>query len=322
MARRKYDETDIRILEKLVENIRKGNKQIGKELKLKRQVVDYRIKKMEANGTILGYRMMLNFSRLGLEYRRLHIKLKEADKKRKGTILDFLARQRRSIWVVDCDGRHDILAGIVSDDKYEFDGILSDFLVRFNQYIQYCEVSDILEVITPTRDFSGSRDMRGIQGHVVGNFPAERPSDLDKKIINELARDGSRSAMEIAKEVGAEPANVNYHIKQIMKKGLVFSNIQFGYDLFGFELYKTLIYIKKPERKRLDALKRFARTQPRIWNYIETLAPWRIEFDIESKGHEDYYAIMDAMMEQFSDIVFSYDTLYIREERKFLFEVF
>lgn len=322
MARNLVDQTDIRILEKLVENVRKGSGQMGDELKLRRQVVDYRIKKMESNGTIIGYRMLVNLTKLGFEYRRVHVKLCSLSRKEKEDVLQFLVQHPKTVWVTDCDGKYDLIVGFIASGPYEFERVLSDFLVRFHSVILYYDIVHILELGTPTRDFSGTRHTRPIQGFMTGDFPAERLSDFDKRIVNELARNGRQTALEMAKKIRAEPANVNYHLKQILKKGLVFSNIQFGYDVFGFELYKTLLYLKKPARKRIEELKRFSRSYTRIWDYVETLGKWQFELDIESKGHEDYYEIMDSVQDNFSDIVSSYDTIFIRKERKFSFDVF
>ena len=322
MTKGSMDATDVKILEKLDENIRAGSKEIGETLGLRRQVVDYRIKRLETSGAIIAYRMLANLTKLGLQYRRVHLKLYSASLNEEEVIFKFLEKHPGVHWLVECDGKYDMMIGITSIDTIEFNNVLSAFLVTFNKYISYYDIVHILNLTVPSRDFSGMRHVRSIKGAIVGNFNAESLSTIDKKIINELAENGRQTALEVAKKIKQRPENVNYHIKQIIKKGLLFSNIQFGYDVFGFELYKTLIYVRNPSRERIESFKKFARGYPRIWDIVETVGKWQLELDIESRGHDDYYKIMDAVQDNFSDIVSYYDTLYIRKERKFLFSPF
>ncbi len=322
MSKAKIDDLDIKILEKLDENIRAGNKEIADALGVQRQIVDYRIKRMETNGTIIGYRMLGNTTKLGYQYRRVHIKLRSVTTGEKQQILKKLVQHERTVWLVECDGVYDILWGGIAKSIEEFQKVLFEFLSSYNNAIYSYEIVQFIEMTVPSRDFSGTRHERTIKGSIAGTFEPEKITAIDKKIINELAKNGRLSALKIAKNVGERPEVVNYHIKQIMKKGILFSNIQFGYNVFGFELYKTLIYLKNPVRKRIEEFKKFARSYPRVWDIIESSGKWQIELDIESKGHADYYEIMDAIQNRFSDIILYYDTLYIRKEWKFLFSVF
>ncbi len=318
----KRDDIDLKILEKLDENIRIGNKEIGKALGLRRQVVDYRIKKMESNGTIIAYRTLANLSKLGFPYRRVHIKLDSVTRKEKDELFHHLVNHKKTVWVNECDGKYDLMVGIVAYSFSEFQQTFFKIVEKFSDQILYYDIVTVMELIVPGRDFSGAREPRKIKGAITGNFEKEKISEIDKKIINELAANGRQTVLAIAKKIDESPEKTNYHLKQIMKKHLIFSNIQFGYEFFGFELYKTLLYVKKPSRKRIDELKSFVRTYPRIWDISETIGKWQLELDIESRGHKDYYEIMDTVQDKFSDVISHYDTLYIRREWKFLFNVF
>jgi Lrp/AsnC family leucine-responsive transcriptional regulator len=322
MAKNIVDETDLRILEELDKNIRSGSQYIGKKLGLRRQVVDYRIRKLEHNGAIAGYRMLPNLSKLGQFYYRVHIKLRSITELKKKKILDYLLDHKKVVWLSEADGVYNLLVGFVSPTRKEFQDNLFSFIEKFGEYITYYDFIDGLELAIPTRDFIGKKNLRPVKGWILGDFKVEIISEIDKKIISEIALDGAQTSLAIARKIKEPAEKVNYHLKKILQKGLMFSNIKFGYPVFGFELYKTLLYLKKPSRKRIEQLKKFARTYTRIWDYVETIGKWQFELDIESKGHEDYYEIMDAVQNEFSDILSHYETLFVREERKFSFDVF
>ncbi|MFC1774957.1 winged helix-turn-helix transcriptional regulator [Nanoarchaeota archaeon] len=317
------DELDIKILQKFDENIRMGSKQIAKELGVRRQVVDYRIKRMEKTGMIINYRMLGNMNKLGFPYyHRICIKLHSIPAKEKKQIYAYLIKHKLILWVIETDGKYDLSYVLVAKDPYEFQDMLFEFVNTYSKQIKYYDFVRVLELMVPTRDFVGTKHIRKIKGAVVEKAEPIKITELDKNIINELAHNGRQTALTIAKKIGVSAEVTNYHIKQIMKKGLLFSNIQFGYPILDFELYKTLLYVKNPIRSRIEDFKGFARSYPRVWDLIETQGKWQLELDIEAKSHVDYYKIMEVIHEKFFDIISAHDTLYIYKERKFLFSMF
>lgn len=318
----KVDKLDLQILEHLDQNVRAGAKQIGQELKVQRQVVDYRMRRLETNGSIIGYRMLANLSKLGFQYYRLHIKLISCTKKEKTDFFNFLINHPKTVWIVECDGKYDGLVGINTLNSREWQDLLFTVQNKYAALFLYSDFVTPLEIIVPSRDFLGNKKLRNIKGAIVDHSFQEEISEIDKRIINELALDGRQTVLSLAQKINESPEKVNYHVKQILKKGLLFSNIQFGYPVLQYELYKTLLYLKNPDRQCIEELKKFARSYPRIWDIVETQGKWQLELDIESKGHDDYYHIMDSISEKFFDILLYYDTLFIRKEHKFLFRVF
>lgn len=322
MPQTKPDKLDLMILEKLDENVRSGAKQIAHALKSRRQVVDYRIKRMEKRGIIANYRMLANFSKLGLIYHRLHIKLGRCSLSEKETIISYFVKNLRTNWVVECDGRYDLMVGIFTNNVIEFQDLLFSFVSAFSQKIDYYDFVRLIEILASVRDFSKTRKSRGLRGAVVDDSKPEKISLIDKKIINILAENGKMPIVDIAKTIHEPVEKVKYHLRKILKNKVLFSNIQYGYNLLGFELYKTLFYLSDPNRERIEKLKSFGRSYPRVWNSQEAQGKWQIEMDIEAKNHEDYFKIMDEIMSRFYDIIKNYDTLFVRNERKFLFAVF
>jgi len=62
----KLDIKDKKILYELDVNCKQTNAQIAKKVGLSRDSVGYRIKKLERESFILGYRTLINFRKLGI----------------------------------------------------------------------------------------------------------------------------------------------------------------------------------------------------------------------------------------------------------------
>ena len=75
------DRLDLKILEALDWNCRKTNKQIAKEVGSNKDVVSYRISRMEKNGTITRYYPVLDMYKLGYNTSRIYFDLEEINPK-------------------------------------------------------------------------------------------------------------------------------------------------------------------------------------------------------------------------------------------------
>ena len=73
---------DRKILYELDLNCRQSNTQIGKKVGLSRQVVEYRIKKMEDEGVIQNYYTVIDTYKLGYTFYRYYINLQSISRKR------------------------------------------------------------------------------------------------------------------------------------------------------------------------------------------------------------------------------------------------
>ena len=74
----KIDAKDIKILAELDKNARQSNIQIGKKVKLGKDVVKYRINKMIEQRTILRFHTVINYFKLGIIKFKLYLRLTNA----------------------------------------------------------------------------------------------------------------------------------------------------------------------------------------------------------------------------------------------------
>jgi DNA-binding Lrp family transcriptional regulator len=71
------DELDLKILRILGPNGRMPTIEIAKKVKSSPKVIAYRIKRLEREGVILGYKPMLNLKRIGYEYYKIDVRLRD-----------------------------------------------------------------------------------------------------------------------------------------------------------------------------------------------------------------------------------------------------
>ena len=143
-AKAEIDKTDLEILKLLVPNARIQTTEIAKKLKLSERAIAYRIKLLEKKEVILGYRALLDLAKLGYDYFKVDIKLKDAKKIKE---LMALARVNPNIVYVNemISGIADFEFDVQVKGKEEFYKLINELKARFKDAIRNFEFSVTLK---------------------------------------------------------------------------------------------------------------------------------------------------------------------------------
>jgi len=108
----KLDLKDRKILYQLDLNARQSSGQIAKKVGLSKEVVGYRIKKLEKDGVIKSYYTIIDTSKLGYFSFRIYIKLMGTTPEVEEKIIKYLVNDKDTFFIVDVDGPFDIACGV------------------------------------------------------------------------------------------------------------------------------------------------------------------------------------------------------------------
>ena len=122
------DEIDKKILKVLCSDVRISLVALGKKTGVSAKVVAYRIKQMEKQKLILGYRPVMNYNALGYAYYKIWMRLHNINKKELTKLYEFLKNNPLVLYVVKgvgFPGELDIEVVVQSNiELYEFIKIL------------------------------------------------------------------------------------------------------------------------------------------------------------------------------------------------------
>lgn len=142
----KLDKNDKKILDLLNKNARLSLADLSRKSGITRDVIGYRIKKMENENLLLGFRPVFNPSKLGLPvinhvYFLVQPKSVEEEKK----FISHLKTNKNVIGVYSLVGKWEFMATIVAANPAEFNEILKDIRIKFPELIKDYETMGILE---------------------------------------------------------------------------------------------------------------------------------------------------------------------------------
>ena len=122
----KLDLKDRKILAELDFNARQPISKIAKNVNMSKEVVLYRIKKLENTRIIKQYYVIINASKLGYYYCRLLVKFQSISKEIEERIIAYLKGNPRIAYLGILQGSWDLLIGYWVKDLKEFEEKIGD----------------------------------------------------------------------------------------------------------------------------------------------------------------------------------------------------
>ncbi|MHA1492276.1 MAG: winged helix-turn-helix transcriptional regulator [Promethearchaeota archaeon] len=313
------DLKDRKILYHLDLNCRQSNSQIGKKVGLSKQVVDYRIKKMEEEGLICGYWAAINTFALGYQVYRIYINYQDvtSDIKKK-IIKDFM--DYKYTWVL-ASIRSPIDLDIVLWVKnvYNFDIFWDNILKKYNKYFSKYHIS----IYTKSTDYKKSyllkenlieTNRKFFDIRCDGSFV--QIDDIDYKILNEIVINARIPIKNIANKFKVSSQTINYRIKNLIKCDIIKAfRVDIDYSKIGLHCYKLDIYLRDYS-KRNEIIK-YLEKQP-YFIILNTAIGWAdIEPEIVLKNADELFKIIEEIDLKFPNVIRKQEYWIAEKEYKF-----
>jgi len=142
----KLDNKDKKIIEQLQKNAKQSISDIPRKTQLPRDVVKYRIKRLEEEKVIRFYHAFLNPSKLGyplyayITFSLFNLELEDEEK-----FILFLKQHPKIIYVAKFSGKWDFCIGVCAKDYKELDETIRDIRKKYTKIIKEFEVNPVIQ---------------------------------------------------------------------------------------------------------------------------------------------------------------------------------
>jgi len=304
----KIDLKDRKILYELDLNCRQSNTQIGKKVGLKKDVVAYRIKRMQDEGIITAFWTAINTFKLGYHVFRLYINFQYINNDIKNEIIDHF-KNYKNVWMIaSMRGVIDFDAVIWVDDIYEFYCFWKNTLDLYEEYFEKYTLSIYIESCNYKKDYLLPDD-NNINCELYKTSSAGKAvkiDELDYKLLNEIVINARTPLIDIAKKLDCSSQTVQYRLKNLMELKVINAyRIHIDVSKLGLQLYKLDIYLKdhKQRNKIIDYLK----TKP-YFIVLNVAMGWSdIEPEFVFKNTDELTQEMEIINSKFPNVIKNYD---------------
>lgn len=315
------DSEDRKILHALDFNSRQSISRIAKRTKLSRDIVTYRMKKLEQNGIISKYHTIIDISKFGYAAYKNFIRLTNISEEKEKEFLEWVVRNPKAVYSARYDGMFDIVVSLWARNIKELSQSIREMENLFGEYMDERVMAPIVKGEYKVRDYLLGKERYTKRAVFFGSVPDYvELDDADYGILLELGKDARAKVVDIAEKLSVSADTVFRKIKNMEKLGVIQNyNIVPNEEKYPFQHYKILISVKRANDESEKKLVRFCRESIYVWYFCTTFGHWDFEIDMEVPTREHFREFLREMKLELSDVIKNYSVLSAYKTNKYNF---
>jgi DNA-binding Lrp family transcriptional regulator len=306
------DNVDWQLLNELDRNADQSLDKLAAKLKVTRDIIHYRIKRLEEARIIIGYTTIVNYPGLGYLTGCSTLKFRNENENITKKIFNYFGSADTFIpTVAFCTGEYDLEFRWHTKSVQSFFDFQKTFLRQYSSYIQNSCTTLISRAVLYSRDYLafGTKERRifymenkaekKIDNSAKHSFETSK-TYLDENILKLLLHmPFAHSA--IAKEVGVSNTQLYRRIKELEKEGIILARrAVLNLEKLGYHRYTLLLYI---DFTYYDSLLGYLATLPNIISVEEQLGNAGILVCVESKDYQEFKKVEFNIKEKFNNTI-------------------
>lgn len=302
-----------RILFQLEQNSRQSLNQIAKKVKLKKETVFHRIKKLEEAGIIKKYLTEINVYKLGYQFYPILIKFQNTTPETEQEIFNSLQKSKYTAWLTKTEGAWDLNATLIARGNFELKKFLDDFLEKYSEYIAEKQIFITTEIHYFKRGFwLNKRTTQTITTGGEKNFKAD---ETELKLLKILSNDARMPLVELGKKLKTNPKNIANWIRKLEKQKIIQgSRILVDFSKIGYKYYKIWFSLKNLTPENLKKLITYFREHPNIIWATKLIGSYDLSCEMEVKDVDEFRRIVEEIKAKYSDLIKKHESLLVFEE--------
>jgi Lrp/AsnC family transcriptional regulator, leucine-responsive regulatory protein len=308
----KLDAYDKKILFELDINSRASASKIAKTLKLPKETINYRIKRLENDGWINRLYTIFNASLFGYSYYRVYIKFYKITSSTETEIIDYIKNDPTCANLRVIEGPFDFVFLTIQKNPGDLKGFLQCF---FNIFGKYVEEKNIL-MMMKTHKLNQKFLVEGKTIKKTFNHVDTKDLTIDKidlGIMKSISTDSRSKLIDIAHSQNIDSRLIEYHLKKMERLGII---VAYTIDLNLVQLNRELIQIDialKDPAVIPRIITFFDKTNTCIFVH-ELLGKYDLSVEIYVENDEMLRDILGKFKEQFLDHYVYYDVSHVYKE--------
>lgn len=308
----KIDRKDKKILAALDMDARMPMTQLAKKVGLSRQVVEYRIKRMQKENIIFGALAIFDSVVVGYNWYRVTFRFLKINKEEKNKLINHLKKHKHISWLGEAGGNWDMVMNVVCKDNFAFNGIFEELIGLYGSSIRDYEILIYLSIHDLQRTYILSRKERTSFFHEMKHDSKIKLDKLDFSIIKTLSKDALKSNVDLAHQLNVTANTIKNRIDNLKK-----NKVLLGFRLFinptalGYKSHMLFLEITRLDLKKEKELYSYLQTILQITFIVKHIGRWRFGMEIETKDEQEFQDIFVAIRARFSEIITDFESFPI-----------
>lgn len=303
----RLDKKDHRLLYLLDLNGREPTSSLAKKMRMSKEGVAYRMRRLEEMGVVQGYITLIDISALGYLSGRYMIRFQRCDPKKENEIIHYFKQMGETWWVDSRGGEYNFGIAVWAKSLHELYDFKDEFLRHYKPYMMRVAFGYYHQMRQYPRTYLlGSGPREDTKPIILWNSPPKEHDETDRAILRLIATHARMPMVELARHLGLTPAVVKYRLKKMEKAGIVLgyrADLQLKH--LGYFWYKIEFNIRDFSKR--EAILKFAAALPNVIYMYDLIGGADIEIEAEVRDANQLLGIINAIRARFSDEIISYD---------------
>jgi DNA-binding Lrp family transcriptional regulator len=295
------DVKDRKILYELDLDCRQSNAQIGKKVGLSKEVVKYRINRLQDDGILTSFWTAINTYKLGYEVIRIYINFLDVSATIKEEIISYFVNCKNTWAVISFMGEFDLDIVLWMKDSNEFYRFWNSTLERFGNYFGHQTVSTLNNVIAYKKSYLLPGEHRNADKEFYRLSSGGETYKIDKadyQLLNIIAVDARIPLIDLATKLQCSSQTASYRIHNLQKKDVIKAfRVGVDFSKLGLQKFGISIYLKDHSKKRV--IQEYLKDNPYL-EYIDEAIGWAdIQFELIVENMNHLLQIIDEFNAKF-----------------------
>ncbi len=291
------DQLDKKILFELDCDSFQSFSQIGEKLAIGRDVISYRVKRLENLGIIRGYIPIINYSKLGFFYSELCLKFKPIAKKTIKEIIKFYSSKDYILSIDETKESFDLSLTFLFKDFSSFGEQKQNLLKKYKKYIHN------FKFLIPTKRIIFKRNYlikkAKNKSQVILTKPKKITDISEDKIIYYVSKNARVDYISIAKQTKFSISQVQYKIKKLKEKNILLgAKPLLNLSKLGRQYY--ILYITLKNYSIYNKIQTYLFSNITVVEIIESSNNIDLQFSIEVKDQTEFQKFLEKLKNNFS----------------------
>jgi DNA-binding Lrp family transcriptional regulator len=308
----KIDTIDKKIIYHLYIDSRQSLASIEKKIKVKKNVISYRINRLQKLGIIKNYFTIINPFTLGYSSYGFYLIYQYVTPDIRKKIIDYFITQKNTWFVASIEGTFDLGVSLWIKNLEEFYHFWKNTLENFRHYIKNHKFINYVQTRGYPPSYLLSPELRTTPREIIyiGNAPLFTVDTLDIQILKVLSTNARIPATLLAQQLQTSPTVVSYRIKKL-EASQVIQNYTLSLDIAKIGYSDFRIDIDLIDYTHRDSLLEYILKNPALTYIFTSIGHSDIQFNVRVFGIDDVHAIMNDLCTQFPQSIRDYQYIHI-----------
>ena len=307
------------MLYELDANARISLKELAQKVRLSKDTVLYRLKKLEKQEVILRYQAYLDHGKLGYMSARINIKLQYTTPEKEKEIIEFITAQPNVGFFASVEGNIDLVIWLLIRSINELEQFWHAISNSYLNYIEKTEVGVYTTIIHYPRSFLIQNKRNNQQMAFTSCNTPEKIEKIDIDLLKLLTINARESIAFIARTLDVSTKTISTHIKDLEKRKIITGyTCLLNIEKLGYSHYKIYLDLQNTSEQILRKLNHFIVEHPNIIYRDDVIGGHACEIEVQVKDEKELRMVIEQIKKEFSSIIRSYEVLHYFKEHKML----